>query len=154
MHAARVSEASRGKVAARIGGLWSLPLSRFISVGLLTTALYATLALSASHLGLTATAASLTAFFITALFSYAGHKYVTFMSGGQHSFELPRFLATSAVGLVVVSFLPAFLSGMLGLPAAVPILAACVVVPAVNYVVFSRWVFRGTKTAALDEQSR
>ncbi len=34
---------------------------------------------------------------------------------------------------------------MLGLPAAVPILLACIVIPAVNYVVLGRWVFRRSR---------
>ena len=74
-----------------------------------------------------------------------GHKYVTFVSGGRHAFELPRFLVVSAAGLAVVSVMPAVLTDMLGLPAAVPILLACVVIPAVNYVVLGRWVFAGAE---------
>ena len=126
----------------RIGGLWSLRLSRFAAIGILSTVLYAALALTFNRLGIQATGASVLAFGIAAIFSYAGHKYVTYVSGGRHAFELPRFLALSAAGLAVVSMLPALLSGVLGLPAAVPVLLACIVVPAVNYVVLGRWVFR------------
>ena len=125
-----------------IGGLWSLRLSRFAAIGILSTVLYAALALTFNGLGIQATGASVLAFGIAAVFSYAGHKYVTYVSGGRHAFELPRFLALSAAGLAVVSMLPALLSGVLGLPAAVPVLFACIVVPAVNYVVLGRWVFR------------
>jgi len=125
-----------------IDGLWSLKLSRFAVVGAGTTALYAVLALAFSFSGIAATGASVLAFLITAVFSYAGHKYVTFASGGSHAFEAPRFLAVSASSLTTVSVLPAVLTGMLGLPAAVPILLACIIVPAVNYVVLGRWVFR------------
>ena len=60
-------------------------------------------------------------------------------------FELPRFLALSGAGLAVVSILPALLTDTLGLPATVPILLACVVIPAVNYVVLGKWVFRGAE---------
>ena len=125
-----------------IGGLWSLRLSRFAAIGILSTVLYAALALTFNGLGIQATGASVLAFGVAAVFSYAGHKYVTYVSGGCHAFELPRFLALSAAGLAVVSMLPALLSGVLGLPAAVPVLFACIVVPAVNYVVLGRWVFR------------
>lgn len=122
--------------------VWSLRLSRFAVIGAGTTTIYAVLALAFSHSGIAATGASVLAFLITSVFSYAGHKYVTFASGGSHTFELPRFLAISASSLTTVSVLPAVLTGMLGLPAAVPILLACIVVPAVNYVVMGRWVFR------------
>ena len=125
-----------------IGGLWSLRLSRFAAIGILSTVLYAALALALDGLGIQATGASVLAFGLAATFSYAGHKYVTYVSGGRHAFELPRFLALSAAGLAVVSMLPALLSGVLGLPAAVSVLLACIVVPAVNYVVLGRWVFR------------
>lgn len=124
-----------------IHGLWSLKLSRFGAIGMLSTVIYAAFALAFSHLGAAATAASVLAFGLAAVFSYAGHKYVTFASGGRHAFELPRFLALSAAGLAVVSILPALLTGVLGLPAAVPILFACVLIPAVNYIVLGRWVF-------------
>jgi putative flippase GtrA len=122
-------------------GLWSLQLSRFAVIGLASTMLYAALAFGFSHMGIAATEASVLAFLLAAIFSYAGHKYVTFVSGGRHAFELPRFLVLSVAGLAVVSILPAFLTGMLGLPAAVPFLLACVVIPIVNYVVLGRWVF-------------
>lgn len=125
-----------------IGGLWSLRLSRFAAIGILSTVLYAALALAFNGLGVEATGASVLAFVFAAIFSYSGHKYVTYVSGGRHAFELPRFLVLSAAGLAVVSMLPALLTGVLGLPAVVPILLACIVVPTVNYVVLGRWVFR------------
>jgi ribose/xylose/arabinose/galactoside ABC-type transport system permease subunit len=37
------------------------------------------------------------------------------------------------------------LTGVLGLPAAVPFLLACVVIPVVNYIVLGRWVFASGK---------
>lgn len=121
--------------------LWSMRLSRFAAIGLAATLLYALVALTFGHLGLPATVASVAAYLLASIVSYAGHKYVTFLSGGRHVSELPRFLALSAAGLAVVSILPALLTGVLGLPAAVPIMLACVVIPAVNYIVLGRWVF-------------
>jgi hypothetical protein len=49
----------------------------------------------------------------------------------------------TAIGLAVVSLLPAILSGLFSFSTAVPILLACVVVPALNYIVLGKWVFRG-----------
>ena len=121
---------------------WSLRLSRFVLIGFGSTALYALLAFALSRIQeLGVTAASVLAFGIAALFSYAGHKYVTFVSGGSHSFELPRFLVLSGVGLAVVAILPALLSDCFGLPAAIPILLACLAIPAINFVMLDRWVF-------------
>lgn len=124
-------------------GPWSLRLSRFAAVGLAATAIYAVLALVLARLGMMATGASVLAFLVAALFSYAGHKYVTFVSGGRHAFELPRFLVVGCAGLAVVSVMPAMLTDLLGFPPVVPVLLACVVIPAINYVVLGRWVFRG-----------
>jgi len=135
----------RSNGAGLIDGLWSLRLSRFAAIGVASTVLYAALAFGFSHIGITATKASVLAFALAAVFSYAGHKYVTFISGGSHALELPRFLMLSVAGLAVVSILPAFLTDILGLPAAVPFLLACVVIPIVNYVVLGRWVFRRPK---------
>ncbi len=131
-------------VATRlIDGAWSLRLSRFLLIGGASTVLYAVLALALSNVeGVGVTGASILAFGIAAVFSYVGHKYITFVSGGDHRFELPRFLVLTLLGLVVVSLLPAILCGVLDLPAAVPIVLACVFIPAVNYVVLGLWVFR------------
>jgi len=132
----------RADRAGPVEGLWSLRLSRFATIGVASTLLYAVLALGLVHLGVDTTWASVIAFLLAAVFSYAGHKYVTYASGGRHVFEFPRFLALSLVGLGVVSILPVLLVGLLGMPPAIPILAACLVLPAFNYVVLGRWVFR------------
>ena len=134
----------RGDAGLRlVEAAWSLRLSRFVLIGIASTVLYAVLAfVFAGMEGLGATGASVLAFALAAVFSYAGHKYVTFVSDGAHRLELPRFLVLSAIGLAVVSLLPAILSGLFGLPAAIPILLACIVIPAVNYVVLGKWVFR------------
>ena len=126
-----------------VDAVWSLRLSRFVLIGLASTVLYAVLAfVFAGTEGLGATGASVLAFALAAVFSYAGHKYVTFVSDGAHRLELPRFLVLSASGLAVAIALPGLLTEMLGMPAAIPILLTCLIVPVVNYVVLGRWVFR------------
>ncbi len=84
-------------------------------IGAGTTVIYAVLALAFSYSGIAATGASVLAFLIAAVFSYAGHKYVTFASDGSHTFEVPRFLTVSATSLTIVSVLPAVLTGVFGL---------------------------------------
>lgn len=128
-----------------VHGLWSLRLSRFVTVGASATVLYAVLAFCLSGgLGLAmlpAAPASLAAYAVAAVFSYAGHKYVTFVSHGAHVFEAPRFLALTALGLGFAWLLPTILVSGFGLPPAVPIVVTCILVPVVNYVVLGRWVF-------------
>lgn len=128
-----------------IGGVWSLRLSRFAAIGAAATLIYAVAAFCLSGgLGITilpAAPASLAAYFIAAIFSYWGHKYVTFLSGGAHVFEAPRFLALTALGLGFAWLLPTILVDGAGLPPAVPIAVTCILVPIVNYVVLDRWVF-------------
>ena len=121
-------------------------VSRFAVIGGMATALYAVVALGLSFGGLRVTLASFAAYLTAALFSYAGHKYFTFVSDGAHRFEAPRFILLTVLGLAVSLILPAVLSGMLGLPAQVPIVATCILIPLVNYVVLRHWVFAGTGT--------
>lgn len=112
----------------------------------MATGLYAAVALCLSFCGLRVTLASFAAYLTAALFSYAGHKYFTFVSEGAHLFEAPRFILLTLVGLAVSLLLPALLSGLLGLPAQVPIVATCILIPLVNYVVLRHWVFAGAHT--------
>ncbi|RUW34111.1 MULTISPECIES: GtrA family protein [unclassified Mesorhizobium] len=119
-------------------------LSRFAVIGGAATLVYALCALLLSGGGraLSATSASVIAYVIAGVFSYAGHKYFTFVSAGAHRFELPRFLLLNAMGLAIAAALPGLLTGRLGMPAAVPVLLTCVAVPLVNYIMLGRWVFR------------
>lgn len=123
----------------------------FWIVGLGATVLYAVLAALFS-IGETALlrpgTGSVLAYAIAAAFSYTGHKYFTFVSDGAHRFEAPRFVALTLLGLAISFALPAVLSGILGVPAAIPIVLTCLLVPLVNYLVLSRWVFvRGREHA-------
>jgi putative flippase GtrA len=121
-------------------------LSRFALIGIASTVIYAVSAFLLSSLPgatLPAALASFAAYAMAALFSYTGHKYFTFTSGGSHAMELPRFLLLTASGLIVAIVLPELLTQMLGIPALVPILLTCIAVPIINYVVLGRWVFRG-----------
>jgi putative flippase GtrA len=126
----------------------ALRVSRFALIGGLSTLIYAISAFvlsgSAGAPFLPPVAASVGAYAIAAAFSYAGHKYFTFVSPGAHRLELPRFLTLAASGLLIAMAVPLLLSEMLGLPPAIPILATCIAVPVVNYVMMGRWVFRNS----------
>ena len=125
-------------------GFASDRLSRFALIGGAATLIYAACAafFTTGRMPiLPAAAGSFAAYAIAALFSYAGHKYFTFVSGGAHRVEAPRFLALTAAGLCFSWILPTILVDELGLPPLAPIVATCVVVPAANYFVLGRWVF-------------
>ena len=118
-------------------------LSRFAIIGAMSTLIYALVALflSNGYHVFPVTEASLAAYVFAALFSYAGHKYFTFVSHGSHSFEGPRFVVLTLLGLALSFVLPTVLSGIMSLPAQVPIALTCVLVPVVNYMLLRHWVF-------------
>ncbi len=88
-------------------------------------------------------AASLFAYAVAATCSYLGHKFFTFMSGGSHAFEAPRFAVLTGFGLALSYLFPAIVSGQFGMPVAIAIFLTCVLIPVINYVVLGRWVFSG-----------
>ncbi len=119
-------------------------ISKFAAVGLIATGLYATVAFLLSF-SLPATQASVCAYGVAAIFSYCGHKSLTFESSEAHSIEAPRFVALTVAGITISWVLPFILTDGLHLPAFVPIIAACLLIPVFNYVVLDRWVFRGAR---------
>jgi len=120
-------------------------VSRFALIGGMATLIYVVLAFvlsgGAGPVILPAVAASIAAYAVAAVFSYSGHKYFTFVSGGAHVFEAPRFAALTALGLGISWLVPAVMADGLGLSPAWPIIVTCLVVPVLNYVVLERWVF-------------
>jgi putative flippase GtrA len=130
-------------------------LSRFALIGAASTLVYAAGAsLLSSHRigpGLAAVLASCVAYAFAALFSYAGHKYFTFVSDGAHSFEAPRFAMVTATGLGFSALVPAILVDGLGQPPILPILITCIAIPLANYFLLRHWVFlRGLAMPARD----
>lgn len=122
-------------------------LIRFLMTGVGATLLYALLAAMFSAgrpIMMDPVAGSVIAYAVASAFSYAGHKYFTFSSGGAHRFEAPRFVVLTLLGLAISFAFPAILSGKLGLPAQIPIVLTCLFVPVVNYVVLRHWVFGKT----------
>lgn len=119
-------------------------ISKFAVIGLMSTGLYAMVAYWLSMAG-SAVQASIVAYGIAAVFSYYGHKFVTFASDGAHGVEGPRFVTLTIAGLFISWSLPFALSGRLGLSPLVPIVATCVLIPAFNYVILGKWVFRDAR---------
>ena len=121
----------------------ALVLAVFGSVGATATLCYFFLAsLLAGLAGLDAVVSSIIAYLVSTVFSYLGHKHLSFGSTRAHSVALPRFAVTSAVGLAVACLIPKSASA-LGLAPILAYASVCLVVPAFNFIAFSRWVFEG-----------
>ncbi len=123
-----------------------LRVLRFAMIGLAATLLYAVLAITfeaAFRLG--PVPASVLAYGCSAAFSYFGHKFITFLSAGEHRKEAPRFIATALAGFGLATAAPAILTHWLGLPSWVAIAFTCLVIPLVNLLVLDRWVFSSAR---------
>ncbi len=116
-------------------------LVRFAGVGGAATVIYAALAAILGALAVGAVAASLLAYALAGLFSYFGHKRVTFRSDRAHGEEAPRFVAASAMGAGIATAAPLVLTDALHLPGLVAIGFTCVAVPAMNFLVLDLLVF-------------
>lgn len=121
-------------------------VSRFVLVGGAATALYALLALGLDRLiGTVANQAtlSLSAYLLAAGFSYFAHRIFTFASEGDRRFEVPRFALLTISGATISFALPVLLQSWIELPMLVSVIAVCIVIPLINFVVLERWVFTG-----------
>ena len=124
----------------------SARILRFALIGGISTLLYAavTLLLSSPGVaGLDATPASVAAYLIGAVFSYCGHRIVTFMSDGAVGFEIARFAAATVAGLALSTLLAAALTDLAGLPVWIPVALASTLVPVMNFIIFRNYVFVG-----------
>jgi putative flippase GtrA len=117
--------------------------TRFALVGAAATALYAGLAwFGTERLDLPSPLASLAAYALAALLSYAGHRSLTFASRRRHREAAPRFGGIAAFGYAVAVVAPWLLTDTLDAPPYAAILTTCIVVPVVSYVSLAR-IFAG-----------
>ncbi|GAA4133230.1 GtrA family protein [Aminobacter aganoensis] len=117
-------------------------MAKFGAVGISATLVYAGLAfIFAGVQDLSAIAASLLAYGCAAIYSYFAHKTVTFMSRGRHTREGPRFVIATAIGFAIASLIPFVLVQGFGMNEVLSIITVSATVPAINWVVLSRWVF-------------
>lgn len=122
----------------------SARILRFVAIGGVSTSIYAvlTLALSDRHgLGMPVTFASIGGYGAGAVFSYCGHRFVTFMSDGAVGFEIPRFAIATATGFLLSLALAAVLTDLAGLSPSVPVALSSILVPALNFVMLRKFVF-------------
>lgn len=131
-------------IAWAMGRSESARILRFAAIGGLSTLIYAvlTLALSDRHgLGMPVTIASMAGYGAGAVFSYCGHRFVTFMSDGAVGFEVPRFAVATAIGFLLSLALAAVLTDIAGLSPSVPVALSSILVPALNFVLLRKFVF-------------
>ena len=111
-------------------------------VGGVATALYAILTLTAVKvLSLPIALASPIAYGLAAIWSFRGHRRLTFRDRIPHSAAPARFLALTLIGYGAASAIPALVSGWLAGPPEASILIVCLAIPALNYIVLNRHVF-------------
>jgi putative flippase GtrA len=95
--------------------------------------------------------ASVAAYALAAIFSYFGHKRVTFRSDRPHGHEIPSFVASTGIGLLLATAAPLICTDRLHWPRMIAIALTCVAAPVTNFVlleflVFGRRAGRGTST--------
>ena len=133
-------------------GYWSWAMGRseparilrYAAIGGVSTLIYAvlTLALSAMHgFGMPVTIASIAGYGAGAVFSYCGHRFVTFMSDGAVGFEIVRFACATALGFLLSVGLAVILADVAGLPPLVPVAIASILVPVLNFIILRKFVF-------------
>ncbi len=121
--------------------------SRVALIGIAATLLYFVLFLGADRLlsararGWPAWPLSFGAYAIAALFSYLGHRFVSFGSTRPHALALARFVPVTLAGLLVSIVLPGVVSDWLGGPRWLSAALTCLLVPAMNAVLLSWLVF-------------
>lgn len=122
----------------------TLPVLRFLIVGGGNTLLYAVLSLLFMWLLPFSKQVSSTLAYLAGIpIAFIAYKTFVFRAGSatSHS-EILRFLVTHSVNMVVSYTVVAVLCGGLGLPREVGVLATCVAIAIIGYVLMRVWVFK------------
>ena len=115
-------------------------LIRFAAVGGAATLLYAVLTWTGiKTLHAAPALASAAAYLLAALFSFLGHRYITFLSTGSHVVEAAKFVFLTACGLAVATGVMQ-LAGALHWPTIVGIVIVSGAIPIINFFVLKLWV--------------
>lgn len=135
--------ASHGPEAPGNEGRHSFPVAAAIfgSVGISATLCYFLFANVLTLLpGITPPTASVAAYLVSAIVSYFGHKHLSFGSIRANAIAAPRFASVTVAGIGIAYLLPK-IAESLELPSLAAYAALCVVIPVVNFIVLSMWVF-------------
>lgn len=117
-------------------------LARFGLAGLMATFFYFVLVNGFVLIwALEAVTASVLAYLLAMLFSYAAQSRFTFRVTDDHGGQVARFVITSLFGLGVSYGVMVLCKDLLNFPYIVGAVAVCVLIPLANYLVFKHWVF-------------
>ncbi|MCJ2130582.1 GtrA family protein [Methylobacterium sp. E-045] len=124
------------------GRALSIRLARMVLVGGIATLLYAGLSLAGTTIaGLPIVLASPLSYGLASLWSYAGHRWLTFGDRQPAPRAALRFCCLTIAGYAAAAAIPAIVGGLFEGPPWLSILSVCIGIPAVNYVVLSRHIF-------------
>lgn len=113
---------------------------RFAGVGVIASALYFVVATSLNgFLHLATMPSSVLAYAIGAVFSYLGHKHLTFAGAPNGSSRIPKFIGATAVGLFLASIIPVLLDDYRPIVSFVTVL---IIVPICSFLMLKLVVFR------------
>lgn len=122
-----------------------MPLRRiavFVTVGLGAAIVYFLSAMALLRIGIRPAAlASLVAYGISGVFSYLGHRLLTFQSDAPHRQALPRFVLVNIAGYLIAVVVPLLLTDVLNWPPLIATVLVCVAVPAMNFILLTMFVF-------------
>lgn len=117
-------------------------IATFSAIGVVNTALYAAISYVAiKYLAWPAAMSAAIGYLCGACFSYVANAFVTFEGVAAHCHAAPRFVLSNLLGLAASASIPALAIDGLGLAAGPSIVAASLIVPPLNYLLMSRFVF-------------
>ena len=126
-------------------------ITRFSSIGVLSTVLHVCVALLAeSVLGFSGISANTAGFIAALLFSYVGHSNFTFNVPISHGFHLPRFIATALIGFGLSTAIVWLAHERAGSPFWLAMALVAISVPAMTFLMLKLWVFRDTSGVAVN----
>ncbi|MEQ8701331.1 MAG: GtrA family protein [Bauldia litoralis] len=132
------------------GSETSRRVMRFGIAGLLSTAFYFVVA---NLIVLVSTMdpawASLGAYLLAIVFSYTVQSRFTYRVKQDSAPQIIRFLLTSGLGLAVSYWVVWICTELFSFPFWVGPFSVCIIVPVMNYFIFSLWVFSGERSPPL-----
>ena len=113
-----------------------------ILVGGIATLLYASLSMAGTAVaGLPLPLASPLSYGLASLWSYTGHRWLTFGDRRPAPRAALRFSLLTMAGYGAAAAIPAIVGGIFEGPPWLSILAVCIGIPAANYLILSRHIF-------------
>ena len=120
-----------------------LKLAKFGLVGLVASLSYALFAyICIWFVGFNETLSGGIAYLLAIPISFFGQKYFTFNSKGKVNAELPRFILLQVLCLMATLAITYTSNELLGLHPNFGILAVCVLLPPMSYLIMSLMIFR------------